>query len=75
MKELSVFVDESGNYGGENAKHYLITLVFHRQSISIQQEIARYEQVLRDRNLPNIPLHMNRSCGGNPGPKRGPGGP
>lgn len=59
MKELSVFIDESGNYGGENAKHYLITLVFHRQSISIQQEIARYEQVLRDRNLPNIPLHMN----------------
>lgn len=34
MKELSVFVDESGNYGGENAKHYLVTLVFHRQSIS-----------------------------------------
>lgn len=65
MKELSVFVDESGNYGGENAKHYLITLVFHRQSISIQQDIARYEQVLRDRNLPNIPLHMNPLMRGN----------
>lgn len=65
MKELSVFVDESGNYGGENAKHYLIILVFHRQSISIQQEIARYEQVLRDRNLPNIPLHMNPLMRGN----------
>lgn len=39
MKELSVFVDESGNYGGQSAKYYLVTLVFHDQSASVAETI------------------------------------
>ena len=65
MKELSVFVDESGNYGGRSAKYYLITLVFHDQSASIVEPIENYEHALRTRGLPDIPLHMNPLMHGN----------
>lgn len=65
MKELSVFVDESGNYGGRSAKYYLITLVFHDQSASIVEPIEHYEHALRTRGLPDIPLHMNPLMHGN----------
>ena len=34
MKELSVFVDESGEFGS-SSKYYLVTLLFHDQSIDI----------------------------------------
>ncbi len=33
-KELSIFVDESGDRGGK-ARYYLLTLVFHDQADSI----------------------------------------
>ena len=44
MKELSIFVDESGDFGdfGEYAQHapyYIITMVFHDQSNDISQNI------------------------------------
>lgn len=65
MRELSVFVDESGNYGGQSAKYYLVTLVFHDQSASIAEIIERYEHTLRTRGLPDIPLHMNPLMHGN----------
>lgn len=65
MKELSVFVDESGNYGGRSAKYYLITLVFHDQSASIVEPIENYEHALRTRGRPDIPLHMNPLMHGN----------
>lgn len=55
MRELSVFVDESGNYGGQSAKYYLVTLVFHDQSASVAEIIYRYEHALRSRGLPDIP--------------------
>lgn len=65
MRELSVFVDESGNYGGQSAKYYLVTLVFHDQSASVAEIIYRYEHALRSRGLPDIPLHMNPLMHGN----------
>lgn len=65
MKELSVFVDESGNYGGQSAKYYLVTLVFHDQSAPVVEIIERYERALRERGLPDIPLHMNPLMHGN----------
>lgn len=65
MKELSVFVDESGNYGGQSAKYYLVTLVFHDQSASVAETIEGYERTLRERGLPDIPLHMNPLMHGN----------
>lgn len=58
MKELSVFVDESGDLGGES-KYYLLTLVFHDQSNDLSRTINLYEQSLANRDLPNIPFHFN----------------
>ncbi len=57
MRELSVFVDESGDIGGES-KYYLIALVFHNQADQIEGSITLYEQALRDKGLANIPLHL-----------------
>ena len=58
MKELSVFADESGN-PGDDAKYYLLALVFHDQSEDVYEHIKRYEGTLAQRGLPDIPLHMN----------------
>ena len=55
-KELSVFVDESGDRGGE-ARHYLLTLVFHDQADSIAEAVTGYEAKLARADLPNIPFH------------------
>ena len=58
MKDLSIFVDESGDFG-EYAKHspfYIITLILHDQSQDISGDIAKlrsefinlgYEDVLQ----------------------------
>lgn len=56
MLEISLFTDESGESGTES-KYYLLTLVFHEQDASISQPISIYENDLRAKNLPNIPLH------------------
>ena len=58
MKELSVFVDESGDLGGES-KYYLLTLVFHDQSDNLSHTISLYEQSLGSRGLPDVPFHFN----------------
>lgn len=41
MKELSIFIDESGDFGPyeRHAPFYLITLVFHNQAHSIEESI------------------------------------
>lgn len=41
-KELSIFVDESGDRGGK-ARYYLLTLVFHDQADSIAEAVTGYE--------------------------------
>ena len=56
-RELSVFVDESGD-AGETSRFYLITLVFHEQSTDIQPAIQAYERVLKDGKLDDIPVHL-----------------
>lgn len=58
MRELSVFVDESGNLG-DDAKYYLLALVLHDQSQDVFEHIGRYESTLAQRGLRDIPLHMN----------------
>lgn len=54
-RELSVFVDESGDRGGK-ARYYLLTLVFHDQAGSIAEAVTGYEAKLARADLPNIPL-------------------
>ena len=55
-KELSIFVDESGDRGGK-ARYYLLTLVFHNQADSIAEAVTGYEAKLARADLPNIPFH------------------
>ena len=45
MKELSIFVDESGDFGEYNKQspYYIISLVMHDQSVDISEELTRLE--------------------------------
>ena len=58
MRELSIFVDESGA-DGLDSNYYLLTLVFHEQSIPLPDSIAKYERSLSDRGLPDVPFHAS----------------
>ena len=41
LKELSVFVDESGDFGSyrQHSPYYIVTMVFHNQSVNIEPNI------------------------------------
>ncbi len=58
MGELSIFVDESGELG-PRSKYYLITLLFHSQDESLATHFAKYERVLSDCRMPDIPFHLS----------------
>lgn len=58
MRELSIFVDESGS-DGLSGRHYLLTVVMHDQSENIADSIAAYEGALRAKGLPDIPFHAS----------------
>ena len=49
MKELSVFIDESGDFGGikERPTYYLVTFVFHNQDDGIEDEVSKLEESVR----------------------------
>ena len=64
MRELSVFVDESGD-AGEMSVFYLITLVLHDQSQDINPITLPYENDLRTRMLEDIPMHLGPLLNGN----------
>lgn len=44
MKELSIFIDESGDFGVYNhhSPFYIITMVFHIQDISLTNAINQF---------------------------------
>lgn len=46
MKELSVFIDESGDFGEvkERPAYYLVTFVFHNQGNSIEKQVLKLEE-------------------------------
>ena len=50
MKELSVFIDESGDFGDvkERPAYYLVTLVFHNQDNDIDQQVAKLEESIKN---------------------------
>ena len=58
MRELSVFIDESGSDGLRD-KYYLVTLVLHEQDDDISEGIKLYEQSLVEKGLPNVPFHAS----------------
>lgn len=64
MRELSIFIDESGD-AAFRSDFYLIALVFHEQDISIAERIRKYEGALSDQQLDRIPFHFNPLLNGN----------
>lgn len=53
MKELSIFIDESGDWG-EYEKHcpyYIVTMVMHDQSKDIEKEVRHLEEHSRVHRL------------------------
>ncbi len=56
LRELSIFLDESGIQEG-GSEFYLVTFVLHDQADDVEPAIARYEESLAVRGLPDIPFH------------------
>ena len=50
MKELSVFIDESGDFGEvkERPAYYLVTFVFHNQDNDIKQQVRKLEESIKN---------------------------
>ena len=59
MRELSIFIDESGDFGeyDDRSPYYIITMVFHDQSIPITDSIYKLNQELSYMNLDNLCIH------------------
>lgn len=59
MRILSVFVDESGDFGKyeKHTPYYIVTMVFHDQSMDISEDIERLDTELRNIGYSNIAIH------------------
>jgi hypothetical protein len=59
QKILSVFIDESGDFGGfeKHSPYYIVTFVFHNQANSIQDDISHLECRLNFYGYNNHVLH------------------
>ena len=59
MSELSIFIDESGDFGpyDYHSPYYIIAMVFHNQDIDISGPVAKLDQDLTSRNLPHHCVH------------------
>ncbi|MBO5905947.1 MAG: DUF3800 domain-containing protein [Kiritimatiellae bacterium] len=53
VKEISIFVDESGSFSPDvhSSRYYLVCMVFHNQSDSVLDDIARLNEMLLQLNL------------------------
>lgn len=60
MKELSVFIDESGDFGEYDyrAPYYLVCMVFHDQSNKIAENVSKLERELDLLGYPNHCIHV-----------------
>lgn len=59
VSELSIFIDESGDFGPYDYRspYYIITMVFHDQSVDISSPITKLEADLSNRGFPNHCVH------------------
>ncbi len=57
MRELSIFIDESGDIG-PGSQFYLLALVFHDQNNDISRDISHLAKSLADAGLPNTTFHF-----------------
>lgn len=56
MKELSIFIDESGDFGeyDYHSPWYIVTMVFHEQEASIQEPMEYLNRELLSRFAQNV---------------------
>ena len=59
MKELSVFVDESGDFGvyQKHSPYYIVSMVFHNQSNDISEELSRLDSEFKLLGYNNPMVH------------------
>jgi hypothetical protein len=59
MKELSIFIDESGDFGDYDyhSPWYIVSMVFHDQDVSIQEPLEYLEKELKLLGLENHCIH------------------
>ena len=59
MQKLSIFVDESGDFGEFQAHspYYIVTMVIHEQDKDISENIKRLDSALRFYNLQDDAIH------------------
>ena len=59
MKELSIFIDESGDFGDyeHHCPYYIVMLVFHDQSIDISGDINHLNRKFRYAGFTDKPVH------------------
>ena len=59
MKELSIFIDESGDFGEyhHHAPYYIIGFIFHEQSHSINDEIKLFDNKLSNLGFSDHSIH------------------
>ena len=59
MKDFSIFVDESGVFGPyeHHSPLYLVTMVFHDQSVDISSNLFHLRKFLEQRRIPDYTVH------------------
>ena len=59
VKELSVFIDESGDFGPyePHSPLYIVALIFHDQSLDISLQLSRLRSTMSQRGLPDYTVH------------------
>lgn len=59
MNELSIFIDESGDFGEfqKHSPYYIVTAVFHNQSHDISSELEKLNRELRELGFNNPIIH------------------
>jgi hypothetical protein len=59
MRELSVFVDESGDFGlyDYHSRFYIVSLVFHNQSMDISENIRHLDAKLQQTGFVDYTVH------------------
>lgn len=58
LRELSLFIDESGSDNLRD-RYYLLTLVLHEQDEDVSESIRLYKRSLAEKGLPDIPFHAS----------------
>ena len=59
MRELSIFIDESGDFGksDNHSPYYIVSMIFHNQSDAIINQIASLDSSLNEMGFVNHTIH------------------